>query len=964
MDDDALRGLGPMADAQSQARACQYFEQLKAADTGWQLCANVLANGMYQNNDHVKFFCFQVIEHFLKTRYMRSSAIEQQQIKSFLMTWLQVQSCSGNLDKSFIRNKAAQIFSLTFIVDYPHKWPTFFSDILQSFTLGQPAVDMYLRILVAIDSEVVDREIVHSHEESERNTRIKDAMRDGCVQMLVDSWFQILTTYRNSNPEMTCLSLDVIGAYISWIDINLIANNRFVGVLMQFMTMPLLRESACDCIHEIVSKGMDPVMKTKLIESFASVLQDTGVMAVSDDEEGDFLAKLSKLVNTMGINLIGAWQRLGKVGEHHNPDMAKECLVAVENKVPLMLTYLGNEDDDVSAAVAGFSHEYLDFLKQMTAISPKQKENFENLLFVTVKKMKYDESYNFDSEGEEEAMFQEYRKQLRRIMNHLATLDTELFLVRMHSIASQSLMSWKSVDYQDVEVAILLVYQLAEAIPSSAGHHFTGPKADVLLELMRTLMNSGVSHHPHSAVTLQFFETIVRYERFFLQEPQHLAEALIAFLDERGLRNSSPHVRSRSAYLFSRFVKGALRSQFQDYVEDILKRMQDLLILSSPDNGHQHLLTSDDQLFIYETASILIVGGNFPPEKKQLLMKELLSPILNKFGGILNKMQRERDEQKQLMYAECLASAMAFASRTSKGFSAQMNMKLCGCSLAFTETLKVFLSALGSTVHRQRLHAGVRQFLHRMVVCLDGEILPFIPVAMESLLKSPDARELHDFIPLMNQLATKFKNTIVPFLEQVFMPFVTTIFQVLQMPTDERDQVTASEKRMLHRSYFLFISCLLTNNIHDVLANQEPQNIHQVLLTIIQGARDEPDPPTQKMCFLILRKLVTLWGDEATHPAFHKFTYENILPACFLAPMKTSFDLSDAQTVLVLNEVSSCMKTIHEKKGNEFIKYLQTDYLPTLNLTPEKIQEYCQALKSEPKMFKSYMKVFFTQAKS
>jgi exportin-T len=90
------------------------------------------------------------------------------------------------------------------------------------------------------------------------------------------------TTYQNSNPEVTCLTLDVIGAYISWIDINLIANNRFVSVLMQFMNMPLLRESACDCIHEIISKGMEPVMKTKLIESFASVLQDTGVMNVAD----------------------------------------------------------------------------------------------------------------------------------------------------------------------------------------------------------------------------------------------------------------------------------------------------------------------------------------------------------------------------------------------------------------------------------------------------------------------------------------------------------------------------------------------------------------------------------------------------------------------------------------------------------------------------------------------------------
>lgn len=32
---------------------------------------------------------------------------------------------------------------------------------------------------------------------------------------------------------------------------------------------------------------------------------------------------------------------------------------------------------------------------------------------------------------------------------------------------------------------------------------------------------------------------------------------------------------------------------------------------------------------------------------------------------------------------------------------------------------------------------------------------------------------------------------------------------------------------------------------------------------------------------------------------FPDFIYKNIVPACFLAPLKPTFDLSDAQTVLV-----------------------------------------------------------------
>jgi hypothetical protein len=65
---------------------------------------------------------------------------------------------------------------------------------------------------------------------------------------------------------------------VCWIDINLIANDRFVTVLLRFMSVHVLRESACDCVHEIICKGMDPAAKTALIESFTAVLKTAGVL--------------------------------------------------------------------------------------------------------------------------------------------------------------------------------------------------------------------------------------------------------------------------------------------------------------------------------------------------------------------------------------------------------------------------------------------------------------------------------------------------------------------------------------------------------------------------------------------------------------------------------------------------------------------------------------------------------------
>lgn len=54
------------------------------------------------------------------------------------------------------------------------------------------------------------------------------------------------------------------------------------------------------------------------------------------------------------------------------------------------------------------------------------------------------------------------------------------------------------------------------------------------------------------------------------------------------------------------------------YVEEMLKQMQDLLVVNSPDNGISHSLSDSDQLFIYETASTLIVASTIEPEVRTM----------------------------------------------------------------------------------------------------------------------------------------------------------------------------------------------------------------------------------------------------------------------------------------------------------------------------------------------------------
>ncbi|XP_021920575.1 exportin-T-like [Zootermopsis nevadensis] len=961
MEEEVLQNLEPKTDVVSQQHALAYLEQLKNSETGWQFCMSTLTRGMTQDNQ-LRFFCFQVVEHYIRNHYNNENLADQQRVREFLSRWIQLQCTQlGRQEAIFLRNKAAQVFALVFVRDYPLHWTDFFGDLIKTLSFGPQAVDIYVRVLKAIDSEVADQDITHTHQEIERNAAIKNAMRGSCVEKLVESWYHILKTYETSNPELVNQCLEIIGAYVSWIDIGLVANARFIELLLSLLCVVESRESAADCLHDIISKGMEPLDKLQLIETLVPVLQSSGILKPLEDDETDFSCKLSHLVNGIGLNLIDAHNKLSKSGSVEQVALLQN---AVERKVPIMIQFLSNDYDDVSAEVLEFAKEYIHMLKAKVMQTEEQLGYAHTLLLTIVYKMKYDESYRFEQEGEDEATFQEFRKQLKVLFDNLAGVNKELVIEYVTKFTTNTLCEWRTTSFEDVEIAIYLLYLMGEAIPASGGNHFTGDhtKVSAMQTMMHTLVTCDVSYHPHPAVTLQYVETVVRYEKFFNTEPEHIPYVLTSFLDQRGVRNSSPLVRSRCSYLFSRFVK-CLRTLIQPYIKEVLGPLQFLLILNPPENGSR-LISEDDQLYLYEAAAVMIVSGAFDAQQKGMLMSNMLIPVMEKFKTLVTQLLVETDERKQQLFAQTLCHAMAVTSRASKAFTNHQTMKSCCCVPVFVEATKVFLNCLQIPTQSQVLQSGVRQFLHRMVVCLEEELLPYVPRASEGLLKGNDIRSIQEYVPLIVQIIAKFKKEVIPFLQQVFMPIVNAIFSAQSLPIEENDEQGKREKQLLQRNYFQFIAAVVTNNVSEVLNAQDSRFLEQVMMSIIRGAVDFPDPVAQKTCFSILRKLVDLWGGKEQPDDFTQFIYKNIVPACFMAPLKSTFDLSDAQTLLALAESAMCLKAILQRRGDEFVSYLHTEYLPTLQISPQLIDEYCQALKAENKVFKNYVKIFFQQART
>jgi len=961
MDERALYALAISDGKTNQDYLLAYFEQLKSTQEGLQLSSDLLARDVY-SDEKVKFFCLQVLEYHIKARYSFLNEEQAQMLKILIMEWLK--KCCTTGQKVFIQKKTAQVICLLFLQEYPTKWLTFFKDIMALLGYGDKGSEMYLRILLAIDDEVVARHVQPSSMEMDRNTKIKDTMRVHCVSELVESWYSLLELYGHTNAELTCLCLEVIGAYVSWIDIDLIANQKFVRVLLRYLKDELRRESACDCFYEIINKGMEPTAKTRLIESLTEALENVGVLTPSQDEDLDFMAKVAKLINGMGTQLISSWTKIPKSNGELNGGLSQSALIlkAIEGKIPYMLRFLSHEDDDISETVTEFAHAYLGLLKQMKTIPPQHRDYLRKLLYIVIKKMKYDDDYDFEEEGEEEAMFQEFRKQMKVLLDNIGKLDGDLVVSTLNEYVQTTFRNLEKASCLDTELAVHLIYLLGEAIPGQDLYNDV-KKFGALQEMMTALLLSRISWVDHIAVKLQYFETVTRYERYFYAQTQHIPKALEAFLDKRGLRNSSTKICSRTSYLLMRFIK-VLKAQIQPYVGGILGQIQDLLVDDQGDNYKQKsCLSVDDLNYLYELASTLITCSGEAPERMDGMMRCLLSPVIFRFTKVLSMMDSLRNDELALFNsAQELHSLISFASRASKAFSSQLSLKASGCSDCFKEALPIFLQALTTQYHRDVIHAGVRQYLHRMIICLGEELLPYLPLAVTHLLKDCEVRDIQEFIPLINQLIARFKVEISPFLCEVFMPVVNTIFSILNSPTDEADQQAAKERQLLRRSYYLFLCTIVNNGVTQVINNAGAENIKSILYTVIQGAADIPDPQGQKNCFVILGKLIDLWGDDMNWMGFREITYDSILPACLVAPLKSWFDLNDGQCYLVLQEIALVLRTILAKRGQELIQYLQGSYLPQLQCPVDAAMDYCNTLQgTDAKKFKLYLKQFYTR---
>jgi hypothetical protein len=212
----------------------------------------------------VRFWCLQAVEELLLHQY---EALEDM-ARAGLRAWLQTLACQNPAllrGQGYLANKVAQVYALLMRHEYPDLWPHALTALLSHLQMGEDVIDMFLRVLRAVDAEIINVECHRSPRDAGVAMRVKDAMRLQCMSDIAGAWYLILQTFHETRAGLVKDCLQSMAPFITWLDIHLIVNDKFIPALYTLLEKDEFVEEVAACLTEIVLKKMEPPAKCALI---------------------------------------------------------------------------------------------------------------------------------------------------------------------------------------------------------------------------------------------------------------------------------------------------------------------------------------------------------------------------------------------------------------------------------------------------------------------------------------------------------------------------------------------------------------------------------------------------------------------------------------------------------------------------------------------------------------------------
>ncbi|KAL0380571.1 UNVERIFIED_CONTAM: Exportin-T [Sesamum angustifolium] len=723
-------------DSVLKSQAVAFVQQIKETPSICSICIEKLC---FCKLVQVQFWCLQCLHEVLRAKYLSMMPEEKSLIRKSVFGMACYESVNANdtnwvklLDgPAFIKNKLAQVVVTLIYFEYPLVWPSVFVDFLPNLSKGAVVIDMFSRVLNALDDELISLDYPRTGDELAVAGRIKDAMRAQCVPQIVGAWYDIVLMYRNSDPELCASVLDSMRRYISWIDIGLIVNDAFTQLLFELMLvdglLDQLRAAAAGVVLAVVSKRMDPKPKLALLQSLH---MSRVFRLVAGDGDSELVSSVASLLTGYANEVLECANSLSlEDGKGVSRELLNEVL-------PSVFYVMQNCEVDSAFSIVQFLSVYVGTMKGLPTLTETQLLHVGQILEVIRAHIQFDPMYRsnldvLDKIGrEEEDRMVEFRKDLFVLLRNIGRVAPDVTQIFIRNSLASAVSSSDDRNVEEVEAALSLFYELGESLSDDAMRN----GSSLLRELVPMLLSTKFPCHSNRLVALVYLDTINRYMKFVLENTQYIPMALCAFLDERGIHHPNAKVSRRASYLFMRGVK-LLKAKLVPYIETIMQSLQDTVAqFTKMDSVLKEVSGSEDGSHVFEAIGLLIGMEDVPLEKQSDYLSALLTPLCQQVEvALLNA--KSQNHEGSLARIGNIQQIIVAINALSKGFSQKLiTTSRPAIGLMFKQTLDILLEILVVFPRVESLRCKVTSFIHRMVETLGTSVFPYLPKALEHLL--------------------------------------------------------------------------------------------------------------------------------------------------------------------------------------------------------------------------------------
>jgi len=314
--------------------------------------------------------------------------------------------------------------------------------------------------------------------------------------------------WRDKSDFVLELCLKVIGRWVSWIDISLVVNRDFLGLLLQLLGRSnpsgqddKVRQTAVDCFTEIVGKKMKTADKIEMIMvlNLGDIISQLIASPPLNDwrttsqYDYDLAEAVAKLVNNAMYDIVkGLEDTPADATTRARADQLLQIFL------PLLLRFFSDEYDEICSTVIPSLTDLLTLFRKAQPLPAEYTAMLSPVLKAITVKMRYDETSSWGDEDTktDEAEFQELRKRLQVLQKTVAVINEPLYVNFLSSLVANTFRNFdqqgSQMDWRDLDLALHEMYLFGELALPNAGILSKSQPSSVASERLVAMMTKMV----------------------------------------------------------------------------------------------------------------------------------------------------------------------------------------------------------------------------------------------------------------------------------------------------------------------------------------------------------------------------------------------------------------------------------------------------------------------------------------